>query len=89
MLIHNINFRGEPFPLYTVSYVYYPVIGALTVIVIGLVVSFITGPNKPSHMDPDLFSPVIQKYLKTEYDIVEEIKLMKKRVRHFHLFRSY
>lgn len=55
-------------------------IGSLTVIVVGLIVSFITGANNPSHMDPDLFSPVIHRYMKTEHDVVAEIKLMKKRV---------
>lgn len=66
------------------SYTYYTVIGVLTVIVVGLIVSYFTGPNNPNHMDPDLFSPVIQRYLKTEHEVVAEIKLMKKRVNENH-----
>lgn len=74
---HDFNFRGKPFPLYTVSFLWYPVIGFLTTVIVGIIVSFITGPNKPSLMDPDLFSPVIQKFLHTEEDVKAKNKLVR------------
>ncbi|XP_072028255.1 sodium-coupled monocarboxylate transporter 1-like [Amphiura filiformis] len=52
----------EPWPaitkLYTISYLYYPVIGWCCVILVGLLVSFITGPTKPEDVDPKLFISV-------------------------------
>lgn len=71
------TFRGKPFPLYTISFLWYPVIGVLTSVIIGIIVSFITGPNNPRLMDPDLFSPVIRKYLHTEEDVIAKNKLVK------------
>lgn len=31
-----------------------------------MIVSYFTGMNDPSEMDPDLFSPVIQRFLNTK-----------------------
>lgn len=50
--------------LFTVSYVYYTTIGMVIVLVIGMIVSCLTGLNDPSEMDKDLFSPLIHRFLK-------------------------
>lgn len=44
--------------LYTVSYIYYPAIGWATCIIVGLIVSFLTGHNKAEDLDPKLFISV-------------------------------
>uniref|UniRef100_A0A182SGA4 Sodium/solute symporter n=1 Tax=Anopheles maculatus TaxID=74869 RepID=A0A182SGA4_9DIPT len=55
---------AEPeFALYHISYLWYTTMGALITIVIAVIVSFIVGPNKPDEMNPNLFSPVIQRVL--------------------------
>lgn len=69
--------RGEPFFLYRVSYVYYPLIGVVVCIIVGLAVSWYTGANKPHKMDPDLLSPVIHKYISFLDEDVVNAKLMK------------
>ncbi|XP_060082920.1 sodium-coupled monocarboxylate transporter 1-like [Ylistrum balloti] len=43
--------------LYTVSYLWYPSIGAATVVIIGLVVSFCTGANGTHDVDPKYLIP--------------------------------
>ncbi|XP_053661255.1 sodium-coupled monocarboxylate transporter 1 [Anopheles marshallii] len=54
----------EPeFALYHISYLWYTTMGALITIVIAVIVSFIVGPNKPDEMNPNLFSPFIQRIL--------------------------
>ncbi|KAL0276708.1 UNVERIFIED_CONTAM: hypothetical protein PYX00_004221 [Menopon gallinae] len=72
---------SEPLPIYTVSYLYYTLIGVLVAVVVGLAVSFLTGPNDPDQMDPKLFSPVIHRFLKAKHDGTTEEKLLKKRQR--------
>ncbi|XP_076328094.1 sodium-coupled monocarboxylate transporter 2-like [Tachypleus tridentatus] len=52
--VHN----AEIFPLFRISYMWYSTIGALTVITFGLIISFVTGPNKPEDIDPKLICPV-------------------------------
>ncbi|XP_041363424.1 sodium-coupled monocarboxylate transporter 2-like [Gigantopelta aegis] len=44
--------------LYTLSYMWYTATAVLTVVVVGLIVSFITGHNTPSNSDPHLFCPI-------------------------------
>ncbi|XP_069102394.1 sodium-coupled monocarboxylate transporter 1-like isoform X2 [Argopecten irradians] len=43
--------------LYTVSYLWYPSIGAATVVIIGLIVSFCTGANGTHDIDPKYLIP--------------------------------
>nr|CAB3266301.1 sodium/iodide cotransporter-like [Phallusia mammillata] len=45
--------------LFAVSYFYYGVLSFSVTLVVGLVVSFATGANKPSAMNPDLFLPFV------------------------------
>ncbi|XP_052893603.1 sodium-coupled monocarboxylate transporter 1-like [Anopheles moucheti] len=56
----------EVFPLYRLSYHWITPIGVLTVLVVGTVVSFITGPRDLRHIDPELISPVIHRFLPQE-----------------------
>lgn len=56
----------ETLSLYKISYLYYPVIGSLTVVIVALIVSRWTGMNKPRDVDPELLSPVIRKYCTRE-----------------------
>lgn len=43
--------------LYRISYLWYSAIGFLVTILIGLGVSFLTGPTDPQNVDEDLLSP--------------------------------
>uniref|UniRef100_A0A182K1U7 Sodium/solute symporter n=1 Tax=Anopheles christyi TaxID=43041 RepID=A0A182K1U7_9DIPT len=55
---------AEPaFALYHISYLWYTIMGALITIIIAVIVSFIVGANKPDEMNPNLFSPFIQRIL--------------------------
>ncbi|KAK6622118.1 hypothetical protein RUM44_001925 [Polyplax serrata] len=74
----DISDPGEPFSLYTVSYVYYACFGTLCAVILGLIVSFLTGPSDPKTMDPRLFSPVIHRYLNIEKPAGTDIKLLEK-----------
>lgn len=67
----------EPFFLYKVSYLYYPMIGVAVCVIVGFAVSVLTGLNKPRKMDPDLLSPVIHNFISfvNEKEMVN-IKLM-------------
>jgi sodium-coupled monocarboxylate transporter 8/12 len=43
--------------LYSISYLWYSAIGCLSVIIIGMIVSVITGVEDMKKMNPDLISP--------------------------------
>ena len=49
----------QPFVLYRLSYLYFNVLGCFIVIVVGLVVSFLTGATSSGELHPDLLSPVV------------------------------
>ncbi|XP_058177399.1 sodium-coupled monocarboxylate transporter 1 [Anopheles ziemanni] len=54
------------FPLYRLSYHWITPIGVLTVLIVGTIVSFITGPRDLRYIDPELISPVIHRFLPQE-----------------------
>uniref|UniRef100_A0A182P0H2 Sodium-coupled monocarboxylate transporter 1 n=1 Tax=Anopheles epiroticus TaxID=199890 RepID=A0A182P0H2_9DIPT len=54
------------FPLYRLSYHWITPIGVTTVLIVGTIVSFITGPRDLRHIDPELISPVIHRFLPQE-----------------------
>uniref|UniRef100_A0A182SLE8 Uncharacterized protein n=1 Tax=Anopheles maculatus TaxID=74869 RepID=A0A182SLE8_9DIPT len=54
------------FPLYRLSYHWITPIGVTTVLIVGTIVSFITGPRDLRHIDPELISPVIHRCLPVE-----------------------
>lgn len=47
----------EPFILYKLSFMYYPVVGLLTTILVAMAVSYVTGFNDVHKMDPRLIIP--------------------------------
>ncbi|PVD39578.1 hypothetical protein C0Q70_02213 [Pomacea canaliculata] len=46
------------YPLFTISYIWYGMYSVIIVIVVGLLVSFVTGPTKPSEINPWLICPI-------------------------------
>lgn len=54
--------ESDVFPLYRLSFHWINPIGVLTVLVVGTVISYITGPTKNKNIDSDLISPVIHRY---------------------------
>ncbi|KAJ9582261.1 hypothetical protein L9F63_003390, partial [Diploptera punctata] len=85
MSSHNSD-EDLPFVLFRISYLYFNVVGCLTVIVVGLVVSFITGANKAGEVNPDLLSPVIHwmlpKNKNKEYKPVKQLSNQIKTTKH-------
>lgn len=66
---------GDTFVLYRVSYYYYTLLGAGIVVVVGLAVSFLTGPQDPRTMNRDLLSPAIHGFLPLKPEAQELHKL--------------
>merc|ERR1719322_628963 len=48
-------------PIYEVSYMWYSAIACMICIVVGIIVSFLTGPQDPKKLNPDLVSPAFKK----------------------------
>ncbi|XP_076239427.1 sodium-coupled monocarboxylate transporter 1 [Calliopsis andreniformis] len=63
-LIVETALREQPFFLYRMSYLWYTWIGFLTAILIGLLVSWITGVNQRQPGDEKLYTPVIHGFLR-------------------------
>lgn len=53
----------DVFPFYRLSYHWFAGLGTIVVIVVGIIVTLITGPLDPSTVDRSLLSPVIHKWL--------------------------
>lgn len=53
-----------PFFMYRISYMYYTLVGFLIALLLGLLVSYLTGGNDGKHLDKSLFSPVIHRFMK-------------------------
>lgn len=49
--------------MFQLSYMYYNAFGTLVGLIVGLTVSYITGPQDISKINPNLFVPQIRKYL--------------------------
>jgi hypothetical protein len=71
----------SPFILYQMSYQWYTLLGMATAIVVGLIVSFLTGARDPREVHRDLLAPTIYRFLpeKSPQDATEEISLKKAR----------
>lgn len=54
------------FFMYRLSYHWITPIGVLTVMIVGSIVSFLTGPRNLKDIDPELISPVIHRFLPQE-----------------------
>ncbi|KAK7501550.1 hypothetical protein BaRGS_00007354, partial [Batillaria attramentaria] len=46
------------YSIYTLSYFYYDIVGGVVVVIVGLIVSFLTGYTKPSSLHPHLICPL-------------------------------
>ncbi|KAL0118114.1 hypothetical protein PUN28_009053 [Cardiocondyla obscurior] len=55
------NFNDEPMILFQISFMYYNMIGATIVVVIGTIVSYIVGIDLES-VDPDHITPMMKRY---------------------------
>ncbi|XP_026478813.1 sodium-coupled monocarboxylate transporter 1 isoform X2 [Ctenocephalides felis] len=55
--------ESDVFFLYRLSYHWVSPIGILTVLIVGLIVSLITGKQDVGRMDPELISPVLHRFL--------------------------
>ncbi|KAK2583548.1 hypothetical protein KPH14_009502 [Odynerus spinipes] len=58
-LIVENAIREQPFFMYRLSYLWYTWVGFLTAILVGIVVSLITGPNKYKIEDKKLYTPIV------------------------------
>lgn len=79
--IRILIFFRYVFPLYKISYLWYPVFGSLITFITGVIISFLTGPSDLTSIDHMLLSPVIRKYLPpksslTTSETVPELKKM-------------
>ncbi|KAI1293058.1 Sodium-coupled monocarboxylate transporter 1 [Halotydeus destructor] len=60
----KLDANEDIFVLYRISYMYYGLIGCSVTIISGLLISWLTGPEKEINADPMLFIPVVQKRLR-------------------------
>ena len=67
--------REQPFFLYKMSYLWYTWVGFLTAILIGLVVSWITGANKRKPGDENLYTPVIRGLLSIKVNAEQQVRV--------------
>ncbi|KZC08682.1 Sodium-coupled monocarboxylate transporter 2 [Dufourea novaeangliae] len=58
--------KEQPFILYRISYLWYTWVGFLTAILVGLLVSWITGVNKRKPGDEKLYTPIIHGFLRSK-----------------------
>ncbi|XP_076643027.1 sodium-coupled monocarboxylate transporter 2 [Halictus rubicundus] len=58
--------REQPFLLYRMSYLWYTWVGFLTAILIGLLVSWITGSNQRKPGDEKLYTPMVRGFLRSK-----------------------
>ncbi|XP_043798049.1 sodium-coupled monocarboxylate transporter 2-like isoform X2 [Apis laboriosa] len=85
-LIVETAIKEQPFFLYRMSYLWYTWVGFLTAILVGLLVSWITGLNKCKPGDEKLYTPVIRSFLrdstitKREQETVVELEKMDRSV---------
>jgi solute carrier family 5 (sodium-coupled monocarboxylate transporter), member 8/12 len=63
IVVPDIPDQSNVFPLYRLSYHWINPIGILTVVTVGSIVSYFTGPQDLNKVDPELISPVIHSLL--------------------------
>nr|CAD7402666.1 unnamed protein product [Timema cristinae] len=59
---YSFEYDGSVFFLYRISYLYYTLVGTMTVMIVGGAVSYFTGPKVPCKMDKRLFAPFLHKW---------------------------
>lgn len=82
----DVSAPDEAFVLHRIAFYYFCVVGVVWVIVVGLIVSFLTGPRDPDDMNRDLFVTFIHKYVTFKdkrHDIRETEMLNVNYNRHF------
>jgi hypothetical protein len=57
-MIHFFSRRDPLIDLYSISYMWYTPIAVGSVVLVGIVVSYLTHPLKPHEIDPKLIIPV-------------------------------
>ena len=60
------------FPLYRMSYYLFGVLGSGVCVVVGIIVSFLTGPTDPAKLDPRFVSPAIRVFLPKRKYVVNQ-----------------
>lgn len=65
-LDNSVIHESEAFPLYRLSFLWINPIGIVTVLVVGTIVSYISGARDLRKIDPTLISPVIHRFLPDE-----------------------
>ncbi|KAG7313328.1 hypothetical protein JYU34_000439 [Plutella xylostella] len=63
------------FFLYRLSYLYYTLVGMVVCVVVGTIVSFLTGPNDPTMVHRDLLTPVIYRWLPKQHPLCRKPRL--------------
>lgn len=66
--------QSEVFPLFRISFLWVGPIGMITVLIVGTIVSFLTGPTQVNKLDADLLSPVIHRFLPKECFIPQTVE---------------
>jgi len=73
--------ESDLFPLYRLSYHWINPIGIFSVLIVGSIVSYLTGSNEIEKVDPELMSPVIHRFLPadvfTNYGMASKSKRMR------------
>ncbi|RZC34409.1 SSF domain containing protein [Asbolus verrucosus] len=73
----DFDLHSQPFFLFRVSFYWYPVIGALIVIVVGLLVTWICKEENENKYNKDLYSPIVHRFVPKnpqQYEIIDQIK---------------
>lgn len=52
------------FQIYHISYLWYTLVGSSICIIVSLIASYITGPNRPCELNPNLLAPFVRKLIK-------------------------
>lgn len=55
---------SEGFQIYHISYIWYTLVGSSICIIVSLVASYVTGPNVPCELNPQLLAPFVRKLIK-------------------------
>ncbi|XP_014291035.1 sodium-coupled monocarboxylate transporter 2 [Halyomorpha halys] len=67
-LVSNSTFAPTPVldkvnPIFEITVYYYCLIGCVLAMILGIIISYLTGPNKLDQVDRDLLSPLVLRFL--------------------------
>lgn len=54
------------FQIHHISYIWYTLVGCAICIGVSLITSYITGPNRPADLNPNLLAPFVRKLIKSK-----------------------